>query len=83
MRQTELEESDSLNSDYTTKLQWPEQYAIGTKPETHINGAGKSPEVYTSWSVNQQKRWIYNREKTVFLINGVGKTGQLLVKEWN
>ena len=26
---------------------------------------------------------IYNEEKTVSLINGVGKTGQSQAKEWN
>ena len=41
------EESDSLNSDYTTKLQWSKQCVTGTKPEIYINGAEKSPEIYT------------------------------------
>ena len=32
--QTELEESDSLTSDYTIKLQKSRQYGTGTKTET-------------------------------------------------
>ena len=30
----ELEESGSLNSDYTTKLQYSRQFGTGTKTET-------------------------------------------------
>ena len=33
LRNTELEESDYLNSDYTKKLQSSKQYGTGTKPE--------------------------------------------------
>ena len=33
-KKTELEESDSLTSGYTTKLQQSRQYATGTKTET-------------------------------------------------
>ena len=37
---TELKESGSLTSDYTTNLQSSKQYGTGTKPEIQINGAG-------------------------------------------
>ena len=37
---TELEESDSLISEYTTKLQQSRQYGTGTKTEIQINGSG-------------------------------------------
>ena len=33
LRKTEVEESDSLTSDYTTKLQSSRQYGTGTKTE--------------------------------------------------
>ena len=39
-RKTELEESGSLTSDYTTKLQPSKQYGTGTKIEIPINGTG-------------------------------------------
>ena len=35
---TDLEESTSLPSDYTTKLQSPRQYGICTKTEAQLNG---------------------------------------------
>ena len=37
-KKAELEESDSLTSDYTTKLQSSRQYGTGTKTEIQING---------------------------------------------
>ena len=36
----ELEESGSLTSDYTTKLQSSKQYGTGTKTEIQISGTG-------------------------------------------
>ena len=39
----ELEESGSLTSDYTTKLQSSKQYGPGTK--TEINGTGQKTEL--------------------------------------
>ena len=39
-RKTELEESGSLTSDYTTKLQPSKQYGSGTKTEIQISGTG-------------------------------------------
>ena len=40
-RKTELEESGSLTSDYTAKVQSSEQYGTGTKTEIQINGTGQ------------------------------------------
>ena len=37
---TELEKSDSLTSDYTTKLRCSREYGTGTKTEIQINGKG-------------------------------------------
>ena len=39
-KKMELQESGSLTSDYTTKLQSPKQYGTGTKTEIWINGTG-------------------------------------------
>ena len=42
---TELEESGSLTSGYTTKLQSSKQYGTGTKVDIQINGTGwKTPK---------------------------------------
>ena len=38
-KEKQLEESGSLTSDYTTKLQKSRQYGTGTKTEIQINGA--------------------------------------------
>ena len=44
-RKTELEESRSLTSGYTTKLQSSKQYGTGTKVDIQINGTGwKTPK---------------------------------------
>ena len=39
-KKAELEESDSLTSDYTTKLQSSRQYGTDRKTEIQINGTG-------------------------------------------
>ena len=39
----ELEESGSLTSDYTTKLQPSKQYGTGTKTEIQISGTDRKP----------------------------------------
>ena len=44
-KKTELEESDSLTSDYTTKLQSSRQYGTGTKTETDQWNKIESPEI--------------------------------------
>ena len=43
----ELEQSSSLTSDYTKKLQSSRQYSTGTKTEIRVNGIvyKKSPEI--------------------------------------
>ena len=44
-RKTELEESGSLTSGYTTKIQSSKQYGTGTKVDIQINGTGwKTPK---------------------------------------
>ena len=47
----------------------------------------KSPEInqctYGQLIYNKRGKTIYNGEKAVSSINGVGKTGQLLVKKLN
>ena len=40
----ELEESGSLASDYTTKLQLSKQYGTGTKTEIQLNGIGQKAQ---------------------------------------
>ena len=46
-RKMKPEKSDSLNSDYSTKLQLPKPYGTGTKREIQINGTKflESPEI--------------------------------------
>ena len=40
----EMEESDSLTSGHTTKLQLSKQYGAGTKTEIQINGTGQKAQ---------------------------------------
>ena len=35
-----------------------------------------------NWSMTKEAR-LHNGEKTVTSISGAGKTGQLVIKEWN
>ena len=46
-KEKQLEESYSLTSDYTTKLQSSKQYGTGTETGTQISGAAvsKAPQV--------------------------------------
>ena len=80
----ELEESTCLTSGYTTKQQSLRQYGTGTKTETQINGTKQKAQInhapMDTLSLTKEAR-IYNREKTVSLTSGAGKTGQPLVKE--
>ena len=81
----ELEESTCLTSDYTTKLQSSRQYGTGTKTEIYINRTKQKAQRYIhapmdTLSLTKEAR-IYNGEKTISLTSGVGKTGQLPVKE--
>ena len=41
-----MEESGSLASDYTTKIQSLKQYGTGTKTEIQINGTGQKAQKY-------------------------------------
>ena len=43
-KEKQLEESGSLTSDYTTKLQKSRQYGTGTKTEIQINGKGQKAQ---------------------------------------
>ena len=83
MLRTELEKSGFLISDYTTKLQSSEQCGMGPQTDTQINGTRYNLEI-NPYTYDQ---FIYNRgqehaiEKTVSLVSGAGKTGQLHVEE--
>ena len=81
----ELEESVSLTSDYTTKLQSSRQYGAGTKIRSidqwnEIESQKKTHAPMGTLFLTKEAR-IYNGAKTASSINGAGKTGQLHVKE--
>ena len=81
----ELEESTCLTSGYTMKLRSSRQYGTGTKIEIQINGRKQKAQrkihaPKDTLSLTKEER-IYNREKTISLTSGAGKTGQPLVKE--
>ena len=79
----ELEESGSLTSDYTTKLQSAKQNDTGTKTEIQINRTRqKAPKI----NLCTYGQLIYDKggksiqwNKTVFSTSRHGKTGQLHV----
>ena len=81
----ELEESGSLTSDYTTKLQSLKQYGTSTRTEVWINGTRQKAQ--TQFHTPMVKQCLTKEarlrigEKTVSSINGAGKTGQLHVKK--
>ena len=80
------EESSSLSSDYTTKLQSLRQPGTGTKREIqlHREPRDKPTHLYAHCLFIYfftKEAIIYNGEKTVSSISGAGKTGQLHVKE--
>ena len=84
-RRMELEESTCLTSGSTTKPQSSRQCGIGTKTETQINETKQKAQrqihaPMDTLSLTKEAR-IYNREKTISLTSGAGKTGQPLVKE--
>ena len=43
-KEEQLEQSHSLTSDYTTKLQASKQYGAATKTETQINGTDQKAQ---------------------------------------
>ena len=83
-RRMELEESSFLTSGYTTKLQSSRQYGTGTKPEIQTNGTRQKVQKQTHAPMGTLfliKEAIYNGAKTPSSMYGLGKTGQLDVKE--
>ena len=82
-----LEESTCLTSGSTTKPQSSRQYGTGTKTEIQINETKQKAQRYIhtpmdTLSLTKEAR-IYNREKTITLTSGAGKTGQPPIKEGN
>ena len=78
------EESTSLTSDYSTKLQSLRQCSTGTKTEI-INRTRKPKDKPTHMDTlffTKEAR-IYNGEKTASSTSGAGKTAQLHGKELN
>ena len=57
-RKTELEESGSLTSDYTTKLQSSKHYNYGTKQNYRLMEQNRKPrnKPMHLWSINLQQR---------------------------
>ena len=80
-KEKELEESGSLASDCTTKLQSSKQYSTGTKNQKYrsINRI-ESPGTNPRTDMTKEAR-TYSGGKTVSSINAAGKTGQLHGKE--
>ena len=81
----ELEESTCLTSGSSIKPQSSRQYGTGTKTEIQINGTKQKAQrqfhtPMDTLSLTKEAK-IYNRENTISLISGAGKTGQPLVKE--
>ena len=80
----ELEESNFLTSNYTTKLQSSRQYGTGTKTkyramEQNRKPRNKSMHLWTPFFDQGGK--IYNGLKTIFSKSGAGKTDQSPIKE--
>ena len=74
----ELEESTCLTSDSTTKPQSSRQYGTGTKAEIQTNATKQKAQrqIHTpmdTLSLAKEAK-IYNREKSIPLTSGAGKT---------
>ena len=75
-----LEASQYLTSNYITRLLYSKQHDIGTKTEIQTNGMEQRPqkECHTTAAIlfltNLTK--TSNGKRILYLINGVGKTGQ-------
>ena len=80
----ELEESNSLTSDYTTKLESSRHGTdINNRNIGHWNRTGSpgiSPEPMATVSIAQEAR-VHSEEKTASCVSGPGKTGQPHAKE--
>ena len=76
-RRMELEKSNFLTSDYTTKLQ-----SSYRRIEQDRKPRNKSHAPIHTLFLTKEAR-LYNEVKTDSSINGAWKTGQLHVKEWN
>ena len=77
---------DSLTSDYTTKLQSSRQYVLAQKQKSDQRNKIeilKITCVPMSTLLLTKEARIYSGEKTVSIVNGSGKTGQLCLKQWN
>ena len=79
----QLEESSSLSSDYTTKLQSLKQYGTGTKTDIGKWKRIKSPKInlHIYDQLIYDKKQEYTMEKGMSSIRGAGKSEQLHVKE--
>ena len=83
----ELQESTFLTSDYTTNLQSSRQYGTGTKTTINQWNKTESPKIKPGthaqliFGKGGKNIYIDNRENTVSLTSGAGKTGQPRVKE--
>ena len=84
-KKMELEESGSLTSDYTTKLQSSKQHGTGTKTEIQMSGMGQkaqnSTHTPTANSSMTKEARLCNGERTACSISGAWKTGQPHGKE--
>ena len=81
----ELVESTFLTSGYTRKLQSSRQYGTGTKQKYRPVEQDREPGDRSMhlWALifdegNKSTRW---RKNSLFPMSGVGKTGQLHVKQ--
>ena len=82
----ELEESGSLTSDYTTRLDESKQYDTDSKKprNTDQKNSTENPKICPctySQLIYVKEAKEYNGEKTISSISSAGKTGQLQARE--